>query len=295
VRIGRPQFSAVFVSSDEASLSAQHFFLRLRLAELCLLVAAALIAAIPFPTLALTSKGVESGPLVGGLMFFLAGLLETSILTAQPERTWYEARALAESTKTLAWRYAVAGMPLGKDVPDADRALLQRLQQVVAQFPRLAILPSVDANDEITTWMRDVRQSQLDQRREIYLRFRIEDQRRWYAAKSQWNRRRTTLWSVITLLVQFGGVVAGVVKAFLLEPIDFLPVVAAIAAVALAWLQIKQHATLAESYSVAAIELSAVILAAPPSGDESAWARFVDESENAVSREHTTWRAKRSM
>jgi SMODS and SLOG-associating 2TM effector domain 1 len=63
---------------------------------------------------------------------------------------------------------------------------------------------------------------------------------------------------------------------------------------ALAWLQIKQYSSLAESYSVAAHELSLIESLLDASYTEDSWAHFVNEAENAISREHTTWRARRS-
>ena len=40
---------------------------------------------------------------------------ELALLILQPERTWYEGRAVAESVKTLAWRYSVCADPFPKD------------------------------------------------------------------------------------------------------------------------------------------------------------------------------------
>jgi len=234
------------------------------------------------------------GSILAGVLFFIAGLLETSVVTVQPERTWYQGRAVAESVKTLAWRYAVAGNPFGLHVADSDSVLLQRFQQVVDQFPQLGALPSADLASEITVWMRSTREADFQHRRETYTHSRIEDQRRWYARKAQWNRERAYAWSVGVLLLQFTGIVAAFARGFKLEPLDLLSVVAVLSTVAVAWLQIKQHGTLAQSYAVAALELSAIRNAVPQTADEGEWARFVDESENAISREHTTWRAKRA-
>jgi hypothetical protein len=49
-----------------------------------------------------------------------------------------------------------------------------------------------------------------------------------------------------------------------------------------AWLQTKQHSNLAEAYSVAALELSAINDAYLCRAEED-WARFVSESEDAIS------------
>ena len=47
--------------------------------------------------------------------FFLAAVLKVHALTTKAERLWYEARAVAESVKSLAWRYAVGSEPFRVD------------------------------------------------------------------------------------------------------------------------------------------------------------------------------------
>jgi hypothetical protein len=60
------------------------------------------------------------------------------------------------------------------------------------------------------------------------------------------------------------------------------------------WLQTKQHSNLIESYSVAAQELAAIKAQISPQDTEEAWARFVKEAEEAISREHILWKASRT-
>ena len=45
---------------------------------------------------------------------------ELALLILQPERTWYEGRAVAESVKTLAWRYSVCADPFPKEMSRAE-------------------------------------------------------------------------------------------------------------------------------------------------------------------------------
>jgi hypothetical protein len=136
------------------------------------------------------------------------------------------------------------------------------------------------------------RDSSLADRRAAYQRDRIEDQRIWYSRKAQWNQSRLVAWSFGLLIVQTLGVVGGVLYGTGTINIDVLGVTAAIAAAAVAWLQVKQHSTLTQSYSQAAHELSMIRSMIPMVHSESV-ARFVDNAETAISREHTAWRAKR--
>ena len=58
---------------------------------------------------------------VGGLLSFFAFAiafgLALRLATERPMDNWYEGRAGAESTKTLAWRYAVGGDPFPIGLP----------------------------------------------------------------------------------------------------------------------------------------------------------------------------------
>ena len=50
----------------------------------------------------------------------------------RPERTWYEGRAVAESVKTLAWRYMVRGESFEDiDDPEADRILQREITGIL--------------------------------------------------------------------------------------------------------------------------------------------------------------------
>jgi hypothetical protein len=289
--ITESQFPALYQAADRASKTGQQMSMRLRAAQLLLVVLAALLGAIP-----LAYGGLLWGALLAGFAFAAAGLIEATILTVQPDKSWYQGRAVAESVKSLAWRYAVGGRPFSQADPAsnaADAVLTERFQQVLADFETVRILPTSNAADEITDWMRQVRSSSLTDRRAAYKRDRIEDQRTWYSTKARWHQSRSMAWSFGLLVVQTLGVVGAVLKGTGKLDFDLLGVMAAITAAAVAWLQIKQHATLSQSYAHAAHELSAIQTLVPTIHTEGDWARFVDNAETAISREHTAWRAKR--
>jgi hypothetical protein len=286
------QLPAVYQAADRASLSGQRLALGLRASQLVALVLAAVLGAIPVST-----GRVQWGALFAGALFGMVGLLEATILTLQPERTWYQGRAVAETVKSLAWRYAVAGVPFGRSDPGAgnvDALLAQRLRQIVADFQDVHLIPIEAPSEEITQWMRSLRASSLTNRKRVYQKQRIENQRAWYATNALWNQRRSVFWSIAMLVIQTFGIVGAILKGTGVIDFEALGILAAVAASALAWLQIKQHATLSQSYSHAAHELSAIEASIATVHTEAEWAPFVDDSESAISREHTAWQAKRT-
>ena len=62
-----------------------------------------------------------------------------------------------------------------------------------------------------------------------------------------------------------------------------------------AWLQTKQHQTLATAYTVTALELASVRSKIAYQNNEADWAKFVSDAEEAFSREHTLWKASRGV
>lgn len=87
------------------------------------------------------------------------------------------------------------------------------------------------------------------------------------------------------------SLIGGGVKAVGWIDVDLLGIFAAAAAAATAWMQAKQHRNLATAYGVTSQELAAIASELEALSDESAWADFVTEAEDAISREHTLWRA----
>jgi hypothetical protein len=140
--------------------------------------------------------------------------------------------------------------------------------------------------------MRALRSQEFGTRRQSYCVGRIQDQINWYAAKSKSNERGARRWGRAT----FGANIIGLLGAggrFLgWIDIDILGVAAAGAAAGTAWIQLKQHRTLAASYALAAQELSLALVRLENARDDEHWALEVSDAEEAISREHTMWLAR---
>lgn len=283
---------ALYAAADTVALASQRGFLRRARASLCLLVAAAAGGVIT-----LEYHGRVVGGFVSLLAFGAALAVQLSLSRARPEKKWYDGRALAESIKSLAWLYAVGGGAYKVDDSDSEErqsasAFLAHIEAVVATLPALD-QPSGDS-PQISAAMRSMRRSTLAARKAAYAEGRIGDQVRWYSAKADFNRRRAQLWNALLLTALICGLaLAGVRAAGLLE-VDLLGLTSAVGAAAFAWLNTKDHVSLAEAYAVASHELSAIRdqLDYPTTDDD--WAVFVSDAEQAISREHRLWQAARS-
>jgi hypothetical protein len=281
----------LFHAADRASLAAQHRFLVASRLRLGLLVVAAVAGAVPSGD---TSTNDEIAGIATVVVLVGAILVEVWLQTTRPERTWYDGRALAESAKTSAWRYAVGGAPFqaALDVATADRQLTAQLTALLRDAPASAIGPPTGG--AITAAMRALRDGDLELRRSAYLRERIDEQTGWYARKAREHEVSAGRWRMALLAVETAGVLAALGRATGFIEFDLAGIVAALGAAFVAWLSLKQHESLARAYSYAANELALAAIRLQAVRDEAEWSVEVDNAEEAISREHTMWRASRS-
>jgi hypothetical protein len=283
-------FPALHQSADDQSLNAQKSFLLWFKIRLAGIVVAAIGGAIT-----LTTGRIQIGGVVAVLAFAAALAAELILAIQRPERIWYEARAAAESAKTLAWRYMVRGDSFEGHVDGADALFLDKLEDLLHDLDSLPVHVLSGHHLQISAKMREIRALSFEERRALYLAQRIHDQEDWYSKKAQWNAARANRWIVASVTCEFLGLIGGVLKATGLIGVDLLGIFATAAAAATAWLQAKQHQNLATAYGVTSQELALVASTLEAVTDESRWANVVGEAEGAISREHTLWRASRGM
>ena len=280
----------LFLAADEASLTAQRRFLTASRLRLCLLIVAAVAGTVSVQV----ERGIEVAAIGTAVALVGAVLVEVFLLTERPERTWYDGRALAESAKSLAWRFAVGGAPFSASVDPmtAEIQLVEQLAALLRDGPSSTIYPS--SRPAVTAPMRALRAADFERRRQVYIRERIEGQSIWYEAKAQLNRSGARRWRVTLLVIESVGVLAALLRAVGLVMIDLAGIAAAIAAAGVAWLSLKQHESLARAYAYASNELAIASTRLRVVAEESEWTAEVDNAEGAISREHTMWRASRS-
>jgi hypothetical protein len=262
--------------------------------RLAMLVGAAFFGLFTWRT---TRSPTDWAGAAAAFCFFAALLVEVYLFKGKPERTWYEGRAGAESVKTLSWRYMMGAEPFsleGKQA-DVDDVFLRRLDDVLSVLKDLDLVLESSVGDQITPAMRAIRAATLDQRKSIYESERVSEQQAWYAKKARWNRDRAVRWTLAMLCVEGAGIAAAILKATGFLRGDLLGLGGAFVAAMAAWLQTKQHRTLAAAYSVTALELASVRSRIGHQTTESDWAKFVSDAEEAFSREHTLWKASRAV
>lgn len=280
-------FPPLYQAADKASNDVQKRFFFALGGNLTLLVIATIMSMANIQTSGFALAQIV--PLTGtlGLTIYLAVM--------QPQRIWYGSRALAESVKTISWRYMMRAEPFS-DGDDADR---ERFRQSLAKI--FSANRSISAHavtritgPQITAKMQAVRGLSLQERVDLYEKERVEDQQGWYSRKAGENTTSSKRWfgSVISLNVLALAFAAAKV---VFPTVNFWPtdILVAAAASVMAWLQTKRFQELAASYTLTAHEIGLLRLALPNPPTPETFSIYVGDAENAFSREHTQWQARR--
>ena len=277
----------LYQAADRASLDGQTHYLcatRIRLSLGIVAAGASLWS--------LNAWNLDVLASIAALAFLGAAGIELWLLVVKPEQKWYDGRAIAESSKTLAWRYAVAADPFPLELPDARAKFLDQLGKLLKDAPSTGI--SSTESPAVSDAIENLRSSELETRRTVYLRDRIEDQRDWYKKKSELNKKMACRWVCFLVGAEVFGFLAATGRAFGWYEVDAASLIAALMGAISAWVGVKQFRSLECAYVFANHELSIVHARLSRDMPEEKWASEAADAEEAISREHTMWRASRT-
>jgi ABC-type multidrug transport system fused ATPase/permease subunit len=281
------EFPALYASSDKLSGRFQLVFYRTVFWNLFFLVIAALLSYID----ASSKAAAYFQALV------LLGLLSCSVylFAARPDRYWYAARAVAESIKTVTWRFVTKAEPFtGRQEEDLHR-FRNILKAIVDQNKEVTQRLSQHLDGvQVTDSMKAFRDESTSRRLALYVKLRVSEQQLWYASRSHHNRRRASLFFALLIVTNAIMVAFAIAKVAYPRP-TFWPidVLVAVSAALLSWIQAKKYSEQASSYALAAHEISLIKEQSATIKSDPVLSAFVGDAENAFSREHTQWVARK--
>ncbi|TBY17672.1 DUF4231 domain-containing protein [Rhizobium leguminosarum bv. viciae] len=283
-------FPPLFDAADKASDRRQAVYLWLIRAEYTFLfVSACLVIA----------KSETRNFIAINALVFVAALGALALRAyAKPEQAWYKSRALAESIKTLSWRFSMRAAPYDDElVADARKDFRANLTELLSTNSELgsSLAEFDNGGPQITNSMITMRAGDLAHRKETYLNERVRDQRSWYQRKSIANSRAARIWLFIGVACYV--IAIGMVLAPLHTPsLSKLPVepIIVIASAVLGWMQIKKFNELASAYALTAQEISIAEGLIDDADDERGFGQAVNDVELVFSREHTQWVARQT-
>ncbi len=293
-KILEKDYPNLYQASDHASKSSQSNYILIVAIDLVSMILASALAIYNYQcVVAKTYIYVISG------LLLLSGFIFTIIIiTKKFEDIWYQGRALAESCKTLTWRFITCSELFENSltIQEAKNKFIERTKEFSQEFTELnKVLNTKKLNlPVISDLMLRVRQLPLADRKEYYIKYRLEDQKTWYSNKAEFNKTKYNFWFGVILTSQALSIVS--ISFLISNPQcdwNLVGLFTTIASSAISWLQLKQHQELKQAYTTASQELNFIVALADNVHTENEFSKFVLDSENAISREHTLWLAQR--
>lgn len=289
-------YPCMFQKSDTASIQQQKYYLAGAKTEMFFIVITAIASGFYIYTQDNINKLFS---IITMISIFLAFIVRICELIMKWERKWFDTRAIAESVKTTTWRYVTAIKPYSENVEEKliDEIFVNELNEIFKARPNAhAAMALCDSSDgqQITDRMREIRKMAIKDRLSLYLKQRVKDQKEWYKNKAKFNESKENFWFFSIMICELLTILLAAFMVFkpfgIFNPIGLMTTLAAIFC---AWAQIKKHRELSQSYSLAEQELTSIESLGLHVNDQQSLDEFVINTENAISREHTMWCAKR--
>lgn len=281
-------FPGLYQAANADSLKAQRSYFNILGCFLCLLILGAIAN--------LFSDVSSASNLITALFLLCSLLLSGSLAWKRFERTWYSARAVAESVKTRTWRYMMRGKPYDVSNDRANELFLSDLKEILSNNSEVTkeMCDESASQDAISSRMEQIRALPVDERLSFYLANRVSEQGRWYHQKAKINKAEGNRWFFIVVGLNASAILCALLR---IQFVGWTYIPTAVmtvgAASAMSWLQAKRFSELSTSYALTAHEINITRARGSSIQSELDLSQYVIDTENAFSREHTQWAARR--
>lgn len=289
-KLKRPDYPDLYDYANNASLTSQKEYTNIMKLYLSLTVISAFLT--------IYVKESKIAGIIATLFFLVILGLTIYQSVKRQDKIWYNGRAVAESIKTRTWRFIMRAEPYidCENIESVKHAFCNDLKEILNQNKSLGsylLQEQMTTKGNITDNMLEIRSYSLKDRLNYYTSNRINEQRMWYLSKAKYNRQQEKNWFYSIIIINF------IIVLLLLLEIGFdwyfLPTsgMIVLSSTILTWTQIKKFQDLATSYSLTAHEIGLIKDECFKAVSESSFSDFVKDSENAFSREHTQWIARK--
>jgi len=292
IKISDTDLPGLYQASNSASIREQSNYFKGIFFYIVLLTIAALFAFFSENAPNAVSK------IISAILFLLSLGVMIWLRVAKPDDIWYNGRAVAESVKTRAWRWMLRAEPY-EDTEDIEimrekfvkdlKAILEHNKSLIGKLGISSVV-----KEPISTQMLNVRSLSIADRISVYRKERITNQALWYSKKAKFNKDKSSQWFVVTVILHLIAIIC--ILYNIKEPTLKMPIetIAVAASGVLTWLQAKKHNELSSSYSLTAHEIILIKSETTRINTEPELSEYIMNCENAFSREHTQWVARKN-
>ncbi|MFT3919362.1 DUF4231 domain-containing protein [Cloacibacterium sp.] len=282
-------YPLLFKIADDKSKKSQNIFIRLNMFILLLLILSSVSSIYTTVPKNITTFST--------ICLILSTLFNIYILFFRPEKSWYEGRAIAESVKTLTWKFITNTKPFKISLKQekAEQIFNENLKKIIGQRRDFYILIGQNYPDEnmISDEMISIRNSSFEERKKKYVEDRIQDQINWYLTKTKQNTLNKNIALSLIIGFQILAIFFFIYEENLFINFSFTSILITMTSVFMTWLQLKRFQELTDAYGITATELKLIKEKSKFILDNTQLEKYVDDTENAISREHTLWLARR--
>jgi len=281
-------YPALYQAADKVSNDIQATYMNLMRWNIFLLITAAI-----FSFIGITSTIMA---IFAAIIFIITIIINVVLMTKNYHDIWYKARSIAESIKTVSWRFMMKAEPFSLTEQENNEKFRNIINKILQGTSN--ITEKFDAKYHsmplITTNMNKVIKSTIEDKILIYLTYRIQEQRNWYAKKTKYNQFWYKFWFFIMIILQIAAITI-VLSRIAYPEIKYLSpeILSVMITGILTWIQLKKYRELSASYSFTAHEIGIIESKIATVSSSSELSRFVQDAENAFSREHTQWVARK--
>ena len=231
-------------------------------------------------------------------LLFLLLLLSAALFryVTNPIQGWYQARALAESVKTSAWRYVMKAEPFDGIEDEAEKVFRELLERIEYENRELLVsFPHEPDSQIITSRMTYFRMLDEETRIELYKQNRVAEQEEWYCSKARKNKCARSISFILLITLSICAIVLCSISVWneALSSVFPLDVVVIAVTSVISWTESKRYAELATSYQLAARDISILAEELPSAIKSSGLSAAVSDAEKAFSREHAEWLSRK--
>lgn len=282
-------YPILFKIADAKSKKSQNIFIRLNIFILLLLV---------FSSISSIYTTVPKNITVfSTICLILSTLFNIYILFFRPEKIWYEGRAISESVKTLTWKFITNTKPFKITLKQekVEQIFNENLKKIIGQRRDFYILIGQNYPDGnmISDEMITIRNSSFEERKKKYVEDRIQDQINWYSSKTKQNAFNKNIALCLIIGFQILAILFFIFEKNLFNNYSLTSILITMTSVVMTWLQLKRFQELTDAYGITATELKFIKEKSKFILDDTQLEKYVDDTETAISREHTLWLARR--
>ena len=229
-------------------------------------------------------------------LFILSAALYAISKICNPVDLWYNGRAVAESVKSMTWKWMMMADPY-QNMNNESQKFLSDLHYLLQQNKSLFEHYQHDEDCHfytISEKMRAIRSANISDKLSYYNENRVSEQLTWYKKKSKKLHKYYVVCSWIVafcyiIIILF--MIASVANQNIQFPTELI---STIVTALISWMEAKKYNELSCAYSLAVNDIS-IICEHKLKGEisEEEVSEYVTNSENAFSREHTQWIARK--